>query len=158
MFYSDSSMIFTLIRTLFTDLLKSIHDAGFVHNKLSRDNLMIAHGRSRKVSIVSFGGAFRPGQDQANLFEDENRTLRKLLPNPLKKTVDREPTNFFKESFPTASISDVQEDEQTTQAPSESRKKARKAKHSSENVGVDLKSQSTVQPSNSSSSGRRRVK
>lgn len=127
----------------------------FVHNKLSRDNLMITYGRSKKVSIVSFGSAFRPGQGQASLFEDENRTLRKLLPNPLKKTVDREHTDFFKESFPTASISGVQDDDEAAQAPSESsspRKKARRANHSSENVGVD---KSTARPSDSSSSGRR---
>ncbi|KAF9455551.1 hypothetical protein BDZ94DRAFT_662327 [Collybia nuda] len=87
--------------TLFQKLLTKIHQAGFVHTKLSRDNLIIRAGDPVRVSIVSLGDARRVGDGQTTAFDDEDKLLLKLLPNPCKHLLSGETTEAFNEAFPT---------------------------------------------------------
>lgn len=80
------------------------------------------------VSIVSFGNAHRLGQGQEHAFYDEDRSLSRLLPNPLLRAADGGPTDSFKEAFPIASTSNIQENKSDSSSPLSPAKKAKTVK------------------------------
>ncbi|KAF9461073.1 hypothetical protein BDZ94DRAFT_1264504 [Collybia nuda] len=114
--------------TLFQNLLRKIHQAGIVHTKLSRENLLICEGNPARISIVSYGSAQKVGQDQKAVFDAEDKHLLELLPSAQKRGADGGYTKSFQDAFPTASTQADRVSESLT-SESSSRKKGRQRTH-----------------------------
>jgi hypothetical protein len=95
-------------RTAFVKALESIHEGGFLHGSIARDNLIIRSNIKQDevsqvgVVIVGLGHAVsNPSNDD---MVAEHKMLMKLLPNPSKRAESGDHTRSFVHVFPEAAL------------------------------------------------------
>jgi hypothetical protein len=99
----------TASRTAFVKALKSIHEGGFIHGNIIKDNLVMRNNiklseGDQGVVIIGLGNAralLKPSNDEV---ADEHRRLRRLLPNSLKHAESGNHTHSFVDVYPEVAV------------------------------------------------------
>jgi hypothetical protein len=110
-------------RTAFCGALASIHNAGYRHKNLVRENLVL-NEVNKSVSIVGLGYA-QPTQSE-HARREELEGLLRLLPNPLKRTGDGNHTLSFLDMYLGSGFSILSRDDSDASPPGFPRPKKRR--------------------------------